>query len=52
MIESEEGRSVTHRKRSRLNAIEEGGTADQSTRVNILIDSEEEGRTAQRSIRR
>ena len=30
---------------------EEGGTADQSTKVNILINSEEEGRTAGQSTR-
>ena len=29
-----------------LAATEDGGTADQSTRVNIAIDSEEDGRTA------
>ena len=34
-----------------LDATEEGGTADQSTKVNILIDSEEEGRTADQSTR-
>ena len=32
-----------------LDATKEGGTADQSTWVNILIDSEEEGGTADQS---
>ena len=32
-------------------ATEEGGTGDQSTKVNTLINSEEDGRTADQSTR-